>query len=242
MTDLSKTSITSPHEIKEILDTELHSKIHFGQTGEGKGVYSSSASPTQSQPLKTTSYQLPAPTMRVRYWIHWFRVGLGIFLLLSILMSLGGCSLNAATVSWNKAANVVPASVIEQVIVENTELNTKASAKNILAWSVEGKDGRFAVFNLNTPDVCGALGCLYTGYWLRKDKPITQVFLSYLNPNLPTGKHLLSVGENRGQALPCIKVLQTEQEQLRQLNFCFNGTGYQLADSQLFTNSKNSQS
>lgn len=180
--------------------------------------------------------------MRVRYWIHWFRIGLGIFLLLSILMSLGGCSLNAASVTWNKAANVVPATVVEQVIVENTELNSKVSAKNILAWSVEGKDGRFAVFNLNTPDVCGALGCLYTGYWLRKDKPITQVFLSYLNPNLPPGKHLLSVGENRGQALPCIKVLQTEQEQLRQLNFCFNGTGYQLADSQLFTNSKNSQS
>ncbi|OYD86500.1 hypothetical protein CDG77_34850, partial [Nostoc sp. 'Peltigera membranacea cyanobiont' 213] len=175
MTDLSKTSITSPHEIKEILDTELHSKIHFGQTGEGKGVYSDSASPTQSQPLKTTAYQLPAPTMRVRYWIHWFRIGLGIFLLLSILMSLGGCSLNAATVTWNKAANVLPATVVEQVIVENTELNSKVSAKNILAWSVEGKDGRFAVFNLNMPDVCGALGCLYTGYWLRKDKPITQV-------------------------------------------------------------------
>ncbi|MHC5719994.1 MAG: hypothetical protein ACYTX0_50180, partial [Nostoc sp.] len=121
MTDLSKTSITSPHEIKEILDTELHSKIHFGQTGEGKGVYSDSASPTQSQPLKTTAYQLPAPTMRVRYWVHWFRIGLGIFLLLSVLISLGGCSLNAATVTWNKAANVVPASVIEQVIVENTE-------------------------------------------------------------------------------------------------------------------------
>jgi hypothetical protein len=47
---------------------------------------------------------------------------------------------------------------------------------------------------------------------------------------------------NRGQALPCIKVLQTEQEQLRQLNFCFNGNDYQLADSQLFTDSKNSQS
>lgn len=128
----------------------------------------------------------------------------------------------------SKESIVVRDRVVEQVIVENTELNSKVSAKNILAWSVEGKEGRFAVFNLNTPDVCGALGCLYTGYWLRKDKPITQVFLSYLNPNLPLGKHLLSVGENRGQALPCIKVLQTEQEQLRQLNFCFNGTGYNL--------------
>ncbi|MBN3957392.1 hypothetical protein [Nostoc sp. NMS8] len=123
MTDLSKTSITSAHEIKEILDTELRSKIYFGQAEEGKGVYSDSASPSQSQPLKTTAYQLPAPTMRVRYWVHWFRIGLGIFLLLSILMSLGGCSLNAATVTWNKAVNVVPATVVEQVIVENTELD-----------------------------------------------------------------------------------------------------------------------
>jgi hypothetical protein len=91
MTHLSKTSITSPHEIKEILDTDTNSKIHLGQTAEGKGVYSSSASPSQSQPLKTTAYELPAPPMRVRYWIHWFRIGLGIFLLLSILISLGTC-------------------------------------------------------------------------------------------------------------------------------------------------------
>lgn len=242
MTDLSKTSITSAHEIKEILDTDTNSKKHLGQTAQGKEVDSSSSSFTQSQPLRTTGYELPAPPMRVRYWIHWFRIGLGIFLLLSVFISVGGCSLNAATVNWNKATNFVPTSVIEQVIAENTELNAKASAKNILVWSVEGKDGRLAVFNFNTPDVCGALGCLYTGYWLRKDKPITQVFLSYLNPNLPPDKHLLSVGENRGQALPCIKVLQTEQEQLRQLNFCFNGTGYQLADSQLFTRRENSQS
>ncbi len=88
MTDLSKTSITSSHEIKEIFDTELPSKIHFGQAAERKGVYSSSFSRTQSQPLKTTAYELPAPTMRVRYWIHWFRIGFSIFLLLSILMSL----------------------------------------------------------------------------------------------------------------------------------------------------------
>ena len=71
--------------------------------------------------------------------------------------------------------------------------------------------------------------------WLlvQKNQPITQVFLSYLNPTLPPGKQLLVVGENRNQSLPCIKVLQTEKQQLRQLNFCFNGNRYQVADSQL---------
>jgi hypothetical protein len=70
-----------------------------------------------------------------------------------------------------------------------------------------------------------------------------EVFQNYLNPNLPTNKPLFQVGENRSQALPCLEVLQMEgdslrdskAERLRQLNYCFNGDRYQLANSQLFS-------
>ncbi|MBS3030680.1 MAG: hypothetical protein HCA25_00130 (plasmid) [Dolichospermum sp. DET50] len=233
MTNLSTTSISYEPETKETLDIDLHSKIQFEQAAVGAGVSSLSASLTQSHSLETTAYQLPEPSMRIRYGVYWFRVGLSIFVLLSMLFSLGGCSLNATTVNWNKAVDVVSTPVLEQVIRDNTNLNPKASAENILIWNVSEKDGKLTLFNFNTPDVCGALGCLYAGYWLRNDKPITQVFLSYLNPTLPPGKQLFVVGENRNQSLPCIKVLQTEKQQLRQLNFCFNGNRYQVADSQL---------
>jgi hypothetical protein len=235
MTNLSTTSISSKSETKNFSDTDLHSKKQFEPATADKVASSLSAFSTQSQSLKTIGYQLPEPPMRIRYWVHWFRVGLSIFLLLSVLCGLGGCSLNAATLTWHKAVNLVSSSVVEQVIGENTDLNPQASVDNILAVNVAGKDGKLTIFNFNTPDVCGALGCLYAGYWFKPNQPITQVFLSYLNPTLPPGKQLLVVGENRHQPLPCLKVLQTDKQQLRQLNFCFNGNRYQVADSQLFS-------
>jgi hypothetical protein len=244
MANLSTTSLSTDSGKKEISDIELNSQIHFSnEVTEGNTVSSSSTSITQPQLLSstsitqpqslTTTHQLPEPSMRIRYGVHWFRIGLSIFLLLSVLLGLGGCSLNAATVTWNKAVNVVSNSVLEQVIAENTELNTKESVENILAWNVATTDGNFTLFNFNTPEVCGALGCLYAGYWFKQNQPIIRVFLSYLNSKLPPGKQLLAVGEKRNQPLPCIKVLQTEKQQLRQFNYCFNGNHYQVTDSQL---------
>ncbi|MCC2691595.1 hypothetical protein [Nodularia sp. LEGE 04288] len=242
MTNLAKPSIVSPHEINQIPETKLYSKTHLGQATAEETKTLDSALIQQSQTVHTTGDQLPKPSMRIRYWVYWFRVGLSIFLLLSVLMGLGGCSVNAATVTWNPAVNVVPASVLSQVIVENTQLNPQAAAKNIRAWSVTGKDGKLTVFDFNTPDVCGKLGCLYVGYWFRQNQPIIQVLLRYFSPNLPPGSQLLAVGENRGRALPCIQVLQTAQNQLRQLNYCFNNDSYTLANSQLFAPAKSSQS
>ncbi|MBD2694165.1 hypothetical protein [Anabaena catenula] len=236
MTNLSSKFISSEPNTKQKPDNNLHSRKQFEQAIAEREVVSLSASSPQSQPLKTTAYQLPQPSMRIRYGVHWFRIGFSIFLLLSMILSLVGCSLNAATVNWKKAVDVVSTPVLEQVIRDNTELNTKVAVENILVWDVGVKDGNFKLFNFNTPEVCGVLGCLYAGYWFKPNQPITQVFLSYLNPNLPPGKQLLAIGETRNQSLPCIKVLQTENQQLRQLNYCFNGNRYQVADSQLLAN------
>jgi hypothetical protein len=236
MTNLSSQSISSEPNTKHIPDNDLHSENKFEQAIAEKEAASLSVSSPHSTPLKTTAYQLPEPSMRIRYGVHWFRIGFSIFLLLSMILSLVGCSLNAGTVNWKKAVDVVSTPVLEQVIRDNTELKTKAAVENILVWDVGVKNGNFRLFNFNTPEVCGALGCLYAGYWFKQNQPITQVFLSYLNPNLPPRKQLLAVGENRNQPLPCIKVLQTEKQQLRQLNYCFNGNRYQVADSQLLSN------
>ncbi len=188
---------------------------------------------TQPQELSTTT--IPAPP----HWLcqvgYWFRIGFSLFLLLSVLIGAAGCSLSAATVPWQKAATAVPETVLEQVVQTNTELDMAQAKENLLVWTVDGKEGKLTLFNFNTPNLCGALGCLYAGYWLREKQPATEVFQTYLNPNLPANKPLFQVGENRGQALPCLEVLQMEGDRLRQSNYCFNGDRYQLADSQLFT-------
>lgn len=241
MTNLSSKSISSEPYIKQIPDINWNSEKEFEQAIAEREIACLSAFSTLSQPLKTTAYQLPEPSMRIRYGVYWFRIGFSIFLLLSMILSLVGCSLNVATVNWKKAVDVVSTPVLEQVIRDNTELNTKAAVENILVWDVAVKDDNFRLFNFNSPEVCGALGCLYAGYWFKPNQPITEVFLSYLNSNLPPGKQLLAVGETRNQSLPCIKVLQTEKQQLRQLNYCFNGNRYQVADSQLLATINNSQ-
>ena len=111
-------------------------------------------------------------------------------------------------------------------------------AETMQAWEVRGKSDRLVVFNFNTPELCGALGCLYTGMWLREKQPAAQVLSMYLNPNLPEGRSLFEVlggeGGDRNKKLPCLKVMQIEKDRLRQVNLCFNGRQYQIVDSQLY--------
>ncbi|MDX2241105.1 MAG: hypothetical protein NW224_10515 [Leptolyngbyaceae cyanobacterium bins.302] len=194
---------------------------------------SSKQAPLQSQKLSTAAIPVPP------HWLcqvgYWFRIGFSLFLLLSVLIGIAGCSSNAATVPWQKATAVVPEPVLEQVIQTSTDLDVAQAKESLLAWTVDGKEGKLALFNFNTPNLCGALGCLYTGYWLRENQPAVEVFQNYLNPNLPANKPLIQVGEDRGQSLPCLEVLQMEGDRLRQLNYCFNGDRYQLADSQLLS-------
>lgn len=195
----------------------------------------SSTKLTQTQSQIVNAPTLPAPP----HWLcqagYWFRIGFSLFLLLSVLIGVAGCSSNAATVPWREATAVVPEAVIEQVIQTNTDMDVAQAKETLLAWSVDGKEGKLTLFNFNTPNLCGALGCLYTGYWLKDNQSTVEVFQNYLNPNLPANKPLIQVSEDRGQALPCLEVLQMEGDRLRQLNYCFNGDRYQLADSQLLS-------
>ncbi len=164
---------------------------------------------------------------------RWFRFGLGVFLLLSLLLGTVGCSSSAATLSWQKALSVVPVKSLEQIIQQNTELDPTQAATNVLAWTQERRLGKLVLLDYNNSGVCGAAGCLYTGYLIGKNEQLSLVFSSYLNPNLPQGKPLFQVGDLLNADLPCLQVIQVDGEQLRQMLFCFNGQNYQLASSQL---------
>ena len=194
-----------------------------------------------TEPILTSeANELPPPPRWLKRLSKWFRVGLGLFILLSVLLSAIGCSRSVSGVPWQQAKAVVPAAVIEQAIAQNTTLRGEQAAKvaeTMQAWEVRGKSDRLVVFNFNTPELCGALGCLYTGMWLREDQSAAQVLSMYLNPNLPEGRSLFEVLGGKGdrnKKLPCLKVMQVEQIRLRQINLCFNGRQYQIVDSQLY--------
>ncbi|PIG91564.1 hypothetical protein [Gloeocapsopsis sp. IPPAS B-1203] len=191
-----------------------------------------------------TSSELPLPPIWLKRFAWWFRIGLGLFLLISSLLGLTGCSVGAGGVPWQQAAALVPEPVLEQVIAQNSTLSGKAVGQlvqSMQGWKVNGSEGKLVVLNFNTPDLCGALGCLYSGVWLRKNQPATQVFSVYLDPNLPNGQALFKASDlpQQNQALPCLEVVQldkTQQQLVRQTHLCFNGQQYQTVDGVLLKN------
>jgi hypothetical protein len=191
-----------------------------------------------------TSSELPLPPIWLKRFAWWFRIGLGLFLLISSLLGLTGCSVGAAGVPWQRAAALVPEPVLEQVIAQNSTFNGKAVGQlvqSMQGWKVNGSDGKLVVLNFNTPDLCGALGCLYSGVWLRNDRSAAQVFSVYLDPNLPKGQVLFKVSDSlqQNQALPCLEVAQldkTQQQLVRRTHLCFNGQQYQTVDGVLLEN------
>jgi len=191
-----------------------------------------------------TSSELPLPPIWLKRFAWWFRIGLGLFLLISSLLGLTGCSVGAADVPWQRAAALVPEPVLEQVITQNSTLSGKAVGQlvqSMQGWKVNGSDGKLIVLNFNTPDLCGALGCLYSGVWLRNDRSAAQVFSVYLDPNLPNGQVLFKVSDppQQNQALPCLEVAQldkTQQQLVRRTHLCFNGQQYQTVDGILLEN------
>lgn len=166
---------------------------------------------------------------------RWFRFGVVLFLLLSMMLGTAGCTASATTISWTPATRLIPVETVQGIVAENSDLNPQNSASNVLAWAVNGQAGRLVIFNFNSPGVCGAGGCLYAGYLFRKNVPPNRVFASYLNENLPPNKPLLQVVSDPSKTsdLPCLQVQQPSQNGIRQLFYCFNGRQYQLANSSL---------
>ncbi|MEG4308986.1 MULTISPECIES: hypothetical protein [unclassified Microcoleus] len=166
---------------------------------------------------------------------RWFRFGVVLFLLLSMMLGTAGCTASATTILWTPATRLIPVETVQGIVAENSDLNPQNSALNVLAWAVNGQAGRLVIFNFNSPGVCGAGGCLYAGYLFRKNVPPNRVFASYLNENLPPNKPLLQVvtDPSKTSDLPCLQVQQPSQNGIRQLFYCFNGRQYQLANSSL---------
>jgi len=62
---------------------------------------------------------------------------LGLFLLLSVLLGMMGCSAKAASVPWRKATDIVPNPLLTQVIAQNTAATGQEA--QVLADMMQGR-------------------------------------------------------------------------------------------------------
>jgi hypothetical protein len=197
----------------------------------------------ESQVHEVEIVNLPLPPMRLKWLIHYFRIGLATFLLISTLLGLVSCS--RAGTNWKPAEQVVAPALLKEVVAQNATLTDAEMSEAIAqgkAWSIPGRSGNLVLVDFQASSLCGQLGCLYIGIWTKDKEPPQQVLSSYLNPNIPKGKTLFEVlapDETKTasqKALPCLKVTQVDVaavDGVRQVNFCFDGRQYRVVDGSL---------
>jgi hypothetical protein len=177
-----------------------------------------------------------------------FRISLGIFLLLSLLLS--GCNHNG--ISWQSANKNSLRPLIKQALQENTTLKVDLQAK------VAKINKNLFLINYNSEALCGYFGCLYSLYQsedenrrlrakrtrgetsnntsLRLKTPHYQhLWSAYFSPYHPPRMPLFTVAEDpHPQGYPCLQFHQIEKKKYLDLTYCFNGKTYSLTDSRLF--------
>jgi hypothetical protein len=185
-------------------------------------------------------FVLPPPSKRLIRWAQWWRLGLSLFLILSVLLGTMGCSIQAST-PWQSATAVLPKETLLQIVKQQSSNVPNPEAvvtQTMRAWVMKAKQGKVAVFDFNNPGWCGTGGCYYPVYWLKpNNEPPQQLMASLFYNRLPKGKSLFQRGKETGSPVPCLEVWQPEgssSSRLRLTEYCYNGSSYQPSSSQVF--------
>jgi len=181
---------------------------------------------------------------------HWFRIGLTVFTALSLLLGTIACSSSSsattAPASWVEALRVTPKETLIRIVQEHSSLSklkvvagqsaVAEAIKRMRVWQVNSSVGRLNLYDFNNSALCGTEGCLYVGYLIPNDsgQVPTEVFAAYLDSNHQPKTPLFQVESSSREGLPCLVVSQLSEKDRRQLQFCYDGLTYQLADSLFF--------
>ena len=177
-----------------------------------------------------------AVSIKVVRLVRYFHLALGFSLLITSLF-LSGCSNDnslGASLNWQNA-NAVPKSLLLSATTQNTTLpSTQIDGIKVAVIPITGNKHLY-IFNFNSPNLCGELGCLYAGY-LSNAQGSKQVLNLYLQPNVLPGKNLITLinDSNNSLSLPCLDVQQViNNTTLQKLIYCFDGNDYQPVENTL---------
>jgi len=173
-------------------------------------------------------FDLPAPQ-----WItklaYFSRLGLGLFLALSIALSLllSGCSARASEF-WSPALGLLNADQISTIIADQSSFSLTNIPDGWVEKVKAHQEGNFYLVDFNSDLLCGSGGCLYVGYLFNEDaQKLSLVFYARIRPELPRGVTFFEIDRSRDVEPPCLKVHELENfKQLVLHTFCFNGTEY----------------
>ncbi|NJO64989.1 MAG: histidine kinase [Richelia sp. RM2_1_2] len=132
-------------------------------------------------------------------------------------------SKNNYRLTWESAEGIVPQSLLKQVLSQKSTHPTDISSIKVMRISSQGA-GNLYLFDYDSPQLCGAAGCLYS-----VDNESGKVLLQFIaNPYLPVAEKLVQVSETVNQGFPCLNITQSTDTDklLSQTEFCYQQGKY----------------
>jgi hypothetical protein len=167
---------------------------------------------------------------------------LAIAIVVAIALSLH--SSNATGQSpWRLAKEGAPTGLMEQVIQENIQPGTPVEAGQMKVWTIQQPHQASPLYLIDTRvanaaehpqdnPLCGAQGCVFLAYIPAEKGHYQRALSIYLNPHLPPKMTLLQPTAELKARLPCLVARQLEQQKIRVTQFCFNGSTYEIVETQ----------
>lgn len=156
-------------------------------------------------------------------------VCIGLFVIPAIISRLTGTKQNDLS-NWKSASMIVPASLIQKAVSQNSNASNIDLDKIKALKFNRGKGGLY-LFDFNSPQLCGAGGCLYAVY-----RETGEKLLSLLaNPNLPKGETLFMMDDAVENGLPCLIITQaaTAPGTVLRSQYCYKGQGFMRVNEAL---------
>ena len=186
--------------------------------------------PERCKVTTKSASEIPPPPRWLSRAAYWFRLGFALVVLLTSLLSLTACGVNAEEVQWQPALKYFDRSLLEQIITENSSLTPSETILNKMQVRQLAKQPRLTLVDFNNAELCGQLGCLYVIY-LETQGKASKVFSRYLHSELPEGVAVIELSDRTRNDLPCIVLNQLTTSSLTKFTLCYNGSEYHKFDS-----------
>lgn len=198
-----------------------------------------------AQKFSTDSSPSKNPPAWLNRSAYWFRIGLILFSIITVLLGTSACSSSSSAQTilsaWQSATEVIPLENLVQIVQSHSSLTDPQTAitqcrfaiANLKVWQIKGREGVLNIYDFRQPKLCGKMGCLYVGYLIPSGKAQMpkEVFTAYLNPNLPLKIPLFQAeAESTYNGMPCLVINQQSGNSQTQLKFCYDRLTYQLVE------------
>ena len=128
----------------------------------------------------------------------------GLFVVPALLVRMTSHSSKGSEQVWMPAKAIAPASFIQKAITQNSTGGVEVNKVKVFQLPNRGR-GKLYIFDFQSPQLCGAGGCLYAVY----HESGTILLRAIADPKLPKGEALFKVDDVVRNGFSCLVITQT---------------------------------